>query len=935
MPAEHCHNPDLRETMDAAESSVQIAETDLILNQSKVPVEYINHQNIYEEMYPSLHSDDNCNINGDLAGEVETFVHCNTNLERFEQYVTAEKSLDAYHNPDQCKCAGLSEPFYRFGQHCECFEVSKSFDNHDIASEFNQCYGNFTDCLHFSEQCSSSVEEVLPTEIQPSKKKDENCEDFEQCKIFNLLPGTSEFTETVDSLELCTKHCEYSENVNIVLCSAEDLTNKEHEKHPVTSEAKKVVEYSQIFTQLSCILLEEIHSSDFNTPPEINPDGSTHITFVNEYTDNILLAKESTDSFIEYDRPTTHCERSENLSEQMEKSQEQKSNKELCSYNSLVDTDEQTKKTFFRHTTEEDETSECFSTETTSFVTCIDDSFSPEPCSNSGKTHKGAQEDSSNNQSLWQCFEDKDAKECSKNIDSQDNPSICEIVIEDFFDLFDREETYRHTFLKRQCYTSCFEGGDIHDELKTNLACVKDTEKLQSEEHWGSKSSALDSKQIQVIEVVDGHNSCNNQGKSMQNFSYDEVYNVNPRDVCVKRLLSVSEETTKKPLAKEIKCEVQEAYGEEKETSFDEANAPSTAGCVTSEYINDETPQDSLSENRNRDYIDLIDEAYFAEDNNIEAETQEYVDDGVYEHCAEMYIKGDAYENEMDDAQIQKYFVAENICIDEEKTVPDSMNLEADVEDYHLETLFAEEDIDKVYLCREREPYLSFLEIEKEYQLDVEYYYTYAIKTCQPFFKEVACVLSVKENTKDLCTKEKVSEETSESSMIEESVCIQEGENSTPLVRIEDYSLETLDFTVNDDSKKYGQCKAGQLEFIGYIEQCVGFSDCIDPSVVGIQSNEQNKTPHTEQMELTEKSSPPLNIVDICVVSLNIETEHKEQTMQNETTETFFKMADENKVSEQSNTSDQCDYSDEDSEYGSTEESCECDYCIPTRQEVF
>lgn len=228
---------------------------------------------------------------------------------------------------------------------------------------------------------------------------------------------------------------------------------------------------------------------------------------------------------------------------------------------------------------------------------------------------------------------------------------------------------------------------------------------------------------------------------------------------------------------------------------------------------------------------------------------------------------------------------------------------------------------------------MSFLEIEKEYQSDVDYYYTHAIS--HPFFKELACEFSAKGSVQNFCIKEKVSDVSESGMMTDNSICKKEGENSSPLVHIENYSLETFDVTVAD-SKNHGKCKAGQLEFIGYIEPSAGFSDCFDTSVVAIQSNEQNKT-HTEQRELTDTPSLPLNIVDLCVVSLNIETEHKEQTMKNETTETheFFKMADENKVSEQSNTSEQSDYYDEDSEDESSDGSCECDYCVPTRQEVF
>ncbi|TNN04472.1 hypothetical protein fugu_001501 [Takifugu bimaculatus] len=51
-----------------------------------------------------------------------------------------------------------------------------------------------------------------------------------------------------------------------------------------------------------------------------------------------------------------------------------------------------------------------------------------------------------------------------------------DIVIEDYFDLFDRGEYYGHTFLQKTQYISCFDGGDIDARLHLQSQVHKQTE---------------------------------------------------------------------------------------------------------------------------------------------------------------------------------------------------------------------------------------------------------------------------------------------------------------------------------------------------------------------------------------------------------------------------------------------------------------------------
>ncbi|XP_072301435.1 uncharacterized protein [Eucyclogobius newberryi] len=111
----------------------------------------------------------------------------------------------------------------------------------------------------------------------------------------------------------------------------------------------------------------------------------------------------------------------------------------------------------------EDDSSDCSSK---SFKTCPEGGVPSVPCSDSsGVSEKSEQDDSSDEQTQWESFEEDEQVDeiVQNNAKTEQKKSVTDIVVEDFYDFFDRDDNHGNS--QRQHYVSCFEGGDVDDRL--------------------------------------------------------------------------------------------------------------------------------------------------------------------------------------------------------------------------------------------------------------------------------------------------------------------------------------------------------------------------------------------------------------------------------------------------------------------------------------
>ncbi|XP_068427902.1 uncharacterized protein [Clinocottus analis] len=280
------------------------------------------------------------------------------------------------------------------------------------------------DHLGFQQQYEPSDQQYECSESE----QDTSTEDSEQCESTGFTPNIS---DSVDLLDCGTELCEYNECTNDD-CEERCSTDGEDEQND-----------TEPIDEDSYVLSEEVNSSHFEP-----------VYFDDQ--DKVPLASECCES--EETALNTSAEDCETgYSDASQERDEVCATSEQC----FVKTSE-----FW---SEEDFPSECSSVETKSFKTCPGCSIPSDYCSDSsGESEKGAQDDSSDEQTQWESFEDDDDEESQQSqIDGSDEvetPTV-DTVVEDFFDLFDSADYSGHAFAQKQRYISCFDGGDIHDRL--------------------------------------------------------------------------------------------------------------------------------------------------------------------------------------------------------------------------------------------------------------------------------------------------------------------------------------------------------------------------------------------------------------------------------------------------------------------------------------
>ncbi|XP_053295720.1 uncharacterized protein LOC128455838 isoform X1 [Pleuronectes platessa] len=467
MLAEQCQVTDLPEAADVTSPSKGSAKLGM-----NVLVEY-TEQVVSRVMDPSLLCMEPCRTSGD---EAEYSRYCNGHAESFEQYSASNIFFESKQTLDKCETSRLSQSFYECAQHCECFKPCKSSEhgaNHSVACNkccpccehwaehlglFQQCKppGQQLESLDFERdqlaiKCDSlglcemsdfiaeSPEQLELLRQYESPDQQSECsdsdpdtatEDFEQCEVVGFRPN---ICDSVDSRDCGTEHCEYDE-IQIEYANADEEDEEEDEDE----EESYPCEQNETEVGLS----EDVNSSHLNEQVPVCFDDSEYVSF--EDTEELSTQTPT------LDMSADDCETCG--SEEYEPTQP-------CA------TSDKTSDGFY---TEEDSFSDCSSTETKSFKTCPEGSIPSDPCSDSsGESEKGVQGDSSDEQTQWESFEDDEETE-QKNANESDEdekktPAAVDIVIGDYFDLFDRADHY--AFTPKRHYISCFEGGDIHEGL--------------------------------------------------------------------------------------------------------------------------------------------------------------------------------------------------------------------------------------------------------------------------------------------------------------------------------------------------------------------------------------------------------------------------------------------------------------------------------------
>ncbi|KAG8000851.1 hypothetical protein GBF38_018117, partial [Nibea albiflora] len=372
----------------------------------EVLVEYTEQGVVSREMDPSMLCVEHCNMNGI---ETESCTYCNGHSEGFEQYSGGDGFFESDQIVDECETSGLSQPFDERAQHCECFKPCESSEhcaNHSLTSKCSPCCEHCAEHLQLFQQCKPSDQQFdfepdqlavncdslgqceSTDDLQQYEPSDQQCECFESeldtstedsepCETPGFTPNLS---DSMDLLNCGTEDCEYDEVQSQTECSDAD-----EESYPPEQEDEQ--HETELTDEESCQLSEEVNSSHFNPPAHVYFDESEDVHVEGDWCETQQLAE---------DMSTDECGTDYSDTCQDYESTQQCATSELCNSDKSSE-----------FCAEEDGSSDCSSIETKSFKTCPDDSIPSDLCSDSsGESDKGAQEDSSDDQTQWESFEE-------------------------------------------------------------------------------------------------------------------------------------------------------------------------------------------------------------------------------------------------------------------------------------------------------------------------------------------------------------------------------------------------------------------------------------------------------------------------------------------------------------------------------------------------
>ncbi|XP_040924631.1 uncharacterized protein ctdsp1 isoform X1 [Betta splendens] len=414
MLAEQCQVPKLTEPADFSSALKGSAGLGM-----SVLVEYTEHAGSRDV--------DLCPCSRD---ETEAFTYCNGHAEMFVQYPASGGGFECDHIGDNCETAELSQACGECARLCECFKSSELCATDSLTSRGNYC-GHCVEHLQLFQPCEPLGRQCESFDLEPDEAL-MNCGGFNQCEMSDFIAGnTDDGEELSDERDECfdsdpdisaqdSEPCDSTvstpdlpDPVDTPDCSAD------HTQDQTDSES----------TNGDCDDLK-------NCPPELRDD--------DDLTDDVSSC--TTNAHVYFDEGELDCTGNECYEDKENQDSEAEQEYELTEPQG----------------SEEECFSNCFSLETKSFTTFPDESLPSDHCSDSsGESDKVVQEDE---QTQWESFEEDERPEQIKTNDSngeEEETPTGDIVIEDYFDFFDRVDYCRHQFLQKRCYISCFDGGDI------------------------------------------------------------------------------------------------------------------------------------------------------------------------------------------------------------------------------------------------------------------------------------------------------------------------------------------------------------------------------------------------------------------------------------------------------------------------------------------
>ncbi|XP_019910621.2 uncharacterized protein LOC105026538 isoform X1 [Esox lucius] len=506
MPAEHCEVSELI-AMDSSEPSAQTTEPCMSLDERDNSLDYTEHQKVNGQINPSVHSSGHYYMNGEQTGDGKPSVDYNGHSMGFEKCISMPcgdyPSFNKHSNP--CNSSELSKSFEECTQHCKCSEFRRS-SNHSandcLAVVFSQ---HCTEHFQASELCQSSDKHCMSFEpSEPAK----NSDFFEQCKLPDYLPEISESTESIRPFEQCTGICEDSRKYNHIEHPIEyNKTKEESDDLKMLEPAVQQIEICGLFDSEFCIILEPVLSSDSE---------SRHVSEVHEPTEQTVLDEQSSHRSAEYDIPSGHYESENNLFELRETSVQYELSERCNSCESCPGQHRSTHDKCYEpcclFDSEEDRSSECSSTDTRSFESFIDDIISSDTLHDLAESYEALVEDVSLDKSrdgqsplfseMWESFDvHADVAACEDSSAAEDKLHLDAVAVEELFDFFDKDNTY--TFAQRQPYTSCFEGGGVHElfveQQKSNVSIIN-----EDETYMPSVKKGLETLSVEECKMNDG-----------------------------------------------------------------------------------------------------------------------------------------------------------------------------------------------------------------------------------------------------------------------------------------------------------------------------------------------------------------------------------------------------------------------------------------------
>ncbi|KAJ0070695.1 hypothetical protein NL108_017747 [Boleophthalmus pectinirostris] len=395
------------------------------------------------------------------------------NSRAFKTSEQEEETPDEQLPAEQChgtsleQSAELSEHFEHF---CEVVKSSSQSEtsSEDSEYEIESCDPLFCNEIIFEDGNSDLSDTGFPEEFENFEEVEISQDDTDLLETSDTEPDLTPAEESLNcDEETSTEDYELEEIENPNIAEIENQEFKEN------CEGLTKFEISDNLIEEEAEEEEAEEEEFFEQDTEDMPTENLQMTETFENNSN-FDEEESTEDNTEQDFADDSTTEDNDFSEMVEEIEECQTSPDTSSASVVF--------------CSEDELSDCSSK---SFKTCPEGSLSSPPCSDSSEvSDKSVQGDSSDEQTQWESFEEEEEEVeeiVETNVKTETKKTVTDIVIEDYFDFFDRDDYYGIS--QRKPYISCFDGGDIHDRLyyehlqtiAQNVKNKNDFEQIQEE----------------------------------------------------------------------------------------------------------------------------------------------------------------------------------------------------------------------------------------------------------------------------------------------------------------------------------------------------------------------------------------------------------------------------------------------------------------------